>query len=131
MTVDCYTGMFSNQDTNHTSVGRGGLCCDEPGTGKTITILSLILCSMGQRTSTELTDNATNISNDEIFRIYWNEVLDPSIKSSEILELIKKIKQTNCFRNGESVIRLREICSLAQRGFYDQDFDLFYNQVYR
>jgi len=42
------------------SIARGGLLCDDPGLGKTITVLALILQTIGLRTSVEGTERSAS-----------------------------------------------------------------------
>lgn len=55
-------------------IARGGLLCDDPGLGKTITVLSLILQTSGL--STEPKDgkpSSRSHTDEDIFQAYWSE----------------------------------------------------------
>jgi len=74
-----------------TKCARGGLLCDDPGLGKTITVLSLILRSFGL--STESTTSADETKNDDnLFYTYWSSTfLTQHVRRPAILKLITSI----------------------------------------
>ena len=57
------------------NVARGGLLCDDPGLGKTITVLSLLLQTAGMAPSvaTESKSNDTDTNEEHLFQVYWEE----------------------------------------------------------
>lgn len=56
------------------TVARGGLLCDDPGLGKTITVLSLILQTAGMLpTLPTNTKSDRAAGNDKLFNAYWKE----------------------------------------------------------
>ena len=87
-------------------VARGGLLCDDPGLGKTITVLSLILQTFGQSTATVLeeddtgtemregmSDKVPHTGNDdvnEIFDSFWRAELTVDLRIEELKGLIHK-----------------------------------------
>lgn len=76
------------------TVARGGLLCDDPGLGKTITVLSLVLQTLGLSTevpasvheSGEAQDNV--ISDDQIFAEYWKEQVVPEFRRRALTRLV-------------------------------------------
>lgn len=65
------------------AVARGGLLCDSPGLGKTITVLALALQTFGLSTTKSLTTETMKDqgafeveagSDEDIFRTYWRDV---------------------------------------------------------
>lgn len=77
------------EDVMSRPLARGGMICDEPGLGKTITVLSLILQTMGLTTETmdpptgegeqrggdngDLSEAGKESMDDKIFHAYWKE----------------------------------------------------------
>ena len=70
---------------------------DEPGLGKTITVLSLILQTSGLTVLKEESAPATNASpiteQEEIFRAYWQESMPPDFRRSSLLSLVNRFAQ--------------------------------------
>ena len=87
-------------------VARGGLLCDDPGLGKTITVLSLVLQTSGLMTSHEhIGQGVTN--DDVIFAEYWEEQVVPEIRESTLLPLINSILKKNPWVSKRDANRLR------------------------
>jgi len=78
-----------------TMCARGGLLCDDPGLGKTITVLSLILRSFGL--STESTTSAIDTRDDDnLFYTYWSSTfLTQHVRRPAILKLITSIQKSD------------------------------------
>jgi hypothetical protein len=55
-------------------IARGGLLCDDPGLGKTVTVLSLILQTMGQSTEQEKKVDKEEFGK-RVFQYYWESLL--------------------------------------------------------
>jgi hypothetical protein len=69
------------------TLSRGGLLCDDPGLGKTITVLSLILQTMGLSASEKFAAPVDELSDEQIFAEYWREQLIPEIRQEDMLKL--------------------------------------------
>jgi hypothetical protein len=111
-------------------VARGGLLCDDPGLGKTITVLSLIL-----QTSGLTTDSASNKSKagvagapdgDAIFYVYWRECMTSEFRCPTLLKLLNEINRSLKRLINFPVAELRRAVG-ADR--YEGDFALFEEDV--
>ena len=72
-----------------TKAARGGLLCDEPGLGKTVTVLSLILRSLGL--SVDATEDSS-IDDEDIFHSYWeSDYLTIHVRRPAILILVTRL----------------------------------------
>ncbi|KAL7558179.1 hypothetical protein ACA910_016232 [Epithemia clementina (nom. ined.)] len=128
--------------TMRQSIARGGLLADEPGLGKTITVLSLILqtsglattkrdpdCNQGNiddddvggggRESRQITEQLT--SEEEIFRAYWKESVPTDFRRADLLSLTNRFVQKN---RAAIYIPVAEIKAKIGRDGYD-DFEPF------
>jgi len=80
------------------NIARGGLLCDDPGLGKTITVLSLILQTHGLSTESDelptrnMNDSAV-VSDDIIIDSYWREVLVESTRSYELRGIALQLRK--------------------------------------
>mmetsp|Transcript_19166 Transcript_19166/g.39273 ORF Transcript_19166/g.39273 Transcript_19166/m.39273 type:complete len:1020 (+) Transcript_19166:46-3105(+) len=74
---------------------RGGLLCDDPGLGKTITVLSLILRTFGLSTEPKEESQSSEIDNDAIFDAYWNDHLTSFARQPAILKLISRLMKSD------------------------------------
>ena len=67
------------------------LLCDDPGLGKTITVISLILRSIGLSTDTSI-HQTPDQDHDNLFYLYWrSSFLTEQIRRPEILKLISTL----------------------------------------
>lgn len=138
-------------------VARGGLLCDDPGLGKTITVLSLILQTFGL-TATKLfraktgQDDAKLSSSchlDEVFNAYWKEQVVPCFRIQNLNKLLNTLvrenKRDSMFflkpvdpaGDGcpdyldviERPISFADISRWNQQDMYKEDFDRFCSDV--
>ena len=77
---------------------RGGMLCDDPGLGKTISVISLILQTFGLSTEKEPSTNYSNAfskdnEDDEIFRSYWREGITDFGRTPELLRLVNELRR--------------------------------------
>jgi len=101
-------GTQAGNDILARKAARGGFLCDEPGLGKTITILSLILQTMGLSTESKESDEtsvtavdchqkqskcAPQPSDDDIFRAYWKELVPLEFRRTELSRLMNRLKK--------------------------------------
>lgn len=98
----CWINCNNRHDSNRIKtlaqsrkVARGGLLCDDPGLGKTITVLSLVLQTCGQSTEKVSGHDASliKIRDQEIVDAYWREMLVSQIRQDELLALILKLRK--------------------------------------
>jgi hypothetical protein len=78
---------------------RGGFLCDEPGLGKSITVLSLILQSFGLQSKTDeeerLGGHSGEFSVDHVFRAYWKEEMTPVYQRPSLTRLLKAVERSH------------------------------------
>ena len=79
-------------------IARGGMLCDDPGLGKTITVLSLILQTMGlsSHSKKDEYEDDTVVCNDHlIFDAYWREQVPEPYQKPDLLKLLGKLERSN------------------------------------
>jgi SNF2 family DNA or RNA helicase len=88
--------------TSTRTVARGGLLCDDPGLGKTITVLSLILQTIGltstttsHETMSSAEETLTKNRTDEIFDAYWSETMTADFRRPALFKLYRRIQRTD------------------------------------
>jgi hypothetical protein len=123
------------------AVARGGLLCDDPGLGKTVTVLSLISQTMGLSTeSTDKSDSTgvdgvensdTSSIEDRIFHEYWNGYVVPDLQQQALTKIFSRFLRTGAdifyfFQNTDPMneivqnsISLRDIRERIQSPGYD------------
>eukprot|EP00557_Chaetoceros_sp_GSL56_P009171 CAMPEP_0176494518 /NCGR_PEP_ID=MMETSP0200_2-20121128/10149_1 /TAXON_ID=947934 /ORGANISM="Chaetoceros sp., Strain GSL56" /LENGTH=1522 /DNA_ID=CAMNT_0017892301 /DNA_START=84 /DNA_END=4652 /DNA_ORIENTATION=- len=75
-------------------VARGGLLCDDPGLGKTITVLSLILQTCGLSTEKISSHNESiGIRDQDVIEAYWREMLVSQTRKDELSGLTLKLRK--------------------------------------
>jgi hypothetical protein len=156
--VDARTGYTipPEQSQNELALGRrvarGGLLCDDPGLGKTITVLALILQTFGLACDTSKADvpvcsndekrglqpklpnvcAATEISDtaeDLLFRAYWSERVTLDFRRPAFLKLINDLYRRSLFQSRNPNHPLLSIKSAIARDDYGTDFSLFERAV--
>jgi len=91
--VDNQTDPVANR-----TVARGGLLADEPGLGKTITVLSLVLQTMGlttKETDQNSQSRSGSPSEEDIFRAYWKESVPKDFRREDLLSLTNRLSRKN------------------------------------
>ena len=80
-------------------VVRGGLLCDDPGLGKTITVLSLVLQTMGltsePKAKGKKEEDASLCSDDSVFLAYWKEEFPKPFQESALLKIMGKLYRSH------------------------------------
>ncbi len=94
--------ILRSDDPLSRSVARGGLLCDDPGLGKTITVMSLILQTLGLSTSSvagsgidDVIASETEAYKERIFREYWREQSIPQFRSQALNKLLSTFIRNN------------------------------------
>jgi hypothetical protein len=126
-------------------VARGGLLCDDPGLGKTITVLSLILQTCGLSTALEtkkpsttqkyttkeedtqmagvsLAQESKQNDTDAIFRAYWEERVGAQFRGPAMLKLVNELSKRNA---KACALPLSGIKKAIARDVYGANFSAF------
>jgi hypothetical protein len=132
--VNQYTGYelaLEQLQTIPRHVARGGLLCDDPGLGKTITVLSLILQTVGL-----YTDSASKESNavivggppdiKDIFKAYWRERMTRDFRLPTLLKLLNMIVRSLQLHANFPVAALRKAIAVDR---YEHTFALFEEDI--
>ena len=104
-----------------TKAARGGLLCDEPGLGKTVTVLSLILRSLGLSVDATTNNDHSAIDDESIFHSYWeSEYVTVHVRRPAILKLITRLiksdKESGYFIPPISSYDLEDYFDVIKRG---------------
>jgi hypothetical protein len=140
-------------------LARGGMICDEPGLGKTITVVSLILQTMGLSTQninqpkehteqSETKDKAGNETgkqslDEKIFTAYWKENVIPEFRrqalsklfatflrsSTEINYFLGQPDPVNSVGSEQNSSTLKEIKERIHQDVYGDSFAAFQTDV--
>jgi hypothetical protein len=98
--------ILRSDDPLSRSIARGGLLCDDPGLGKTITVLSLILQTLGLSTETKIPsedgnkvvhiqEKESDTFEERIFAEYWREQSIPQFRSQALNKLFSTFIRSN------------------------------------
>jgi SNF2-related domain len=128
------------------NVTRGGLLCDDPGLGKTITVLSLILQTIGLscESCSSSKDDKSHYNDDTVFGAYWNSLEDTTFKRHDLNRLIKQLKRFDTYgfipqRSSKGTVSnetpqipscYEEIMKNIEKNKYVEDFSIFESDVY-
>jgi hypothetical protein len=122
-------------DSLSRNIARGGLLCDDPGLGKTITILGLILQTSGLSTTPQSrpvkdvgTSNPTSRSHtdEKIFQTYWSEQLIAEFREPLLLKLVNELAKKDA---GGAYFPVRLIRKLIEESDFGADFISFQKAV--
>jgi len=98
--VDQQTGIEIPHEAGKTlsrQIARGGLLCDDPGLGKTITVMSLILQTSGLSTEpgNEKPKAGTALSHtdEDIFQAYWSEHVPYMYRRGGFMRLLNALRR--------------------------------------
>jgi len=88
----CQVPLLDSSLARKTQCARGGLLCDDPGLGKTITVISLILRSIGINTETKNLESTQEKDGANLFYAYWqSSFLADHIRKPAMLKLISNL----------------------------------------
>lgn len=94
--------ILRSDDPLSRSVARGGLLCDDPGLGKTITVLSLILQTLGLSTEPKIQPSdhkgegkGSETYEERIFSEYWREQSIPQFRAQALNKLLSTFIRSN------------------------------------
>lgn len=77
------------------AVARGGLLCDDPGLGKTITVLALILQTAGMSSQWN-SQRVHEIGPETLFDMYWREEYSiPLLRTNPLLSLLNRFARVH------------------------------------
>jgi SNF2 family DNA or RNA helicase len=138
------------------NIARGGLLCDDPGLGKTITVLSLILQTHGLSTESNESNarnlnESTIVSDDIIIDSYWREVLVESTRNydlrgialqlrkrdhgqyfqSNVMDVLTPDEQNLYLKIVENPICMNDVLLKIDEGAYSSSVFSFYEDVRR
>jgi hypothetical protein len=129
--VDTFTGreiqvLNATGASPRRRVCRGGLLVDEPGLGKTITVLSLILQTAGLTTNPLQSidgdrDQEVEVSDATLFQTYWRESVPADFQRQDLLRITNHI--TKQVVRGR--VLLMHIYKRIAGSAYSADFNLF------
>ena len=109
-------------------VCRGGLLIDEPGLGKTITVLALILQTAGLSTEStiqQVLQQEDGAEDQLLFDSYWQESVPADFRRHDLLKLVNRVGK----RAPQGFISLAEVKKRIDADFYAGEFDSFEKDV--
>ena len=105
-------------------VCRGGLLVDEPGLGKTITVLSLVLQTAGLSTESSMEkvmQEGSGTDDKSLFDSYWRECVPPSFQHADLNRILNKVAK----RGPRGCFPVNLLHERIDSDVYGFDFDLF------
>jgi hypothetical protein len=113
-------------------VARGGLLCDDPGLGKTITVLSLLLQTAGV-TPSVVVDTPNNANgndeddDDSLFQVYWREhFVIHDLRREPLLKLFNSFLRSQRVGN---VLLFSHVRKAIESDAYGGEFSAFERDV--